>query len=106
MLERGLTPPLLVISDGAPGLIGAAEQVLGRSLRQRCLIHRARNVLAKVPKGAQAEVKAEYSKLFDGIKADAGQDAVDEVRRRIERFARRHEKLYRAAIKCHLSAPE
>jgi transposase-like protein len=100
LLERGLTPPLLVVSDGAPGLIGAAEQVLGRSLRQRCLIHRARNVLAKVPKGAQAELKAEYWKLFDEIEADAGQDAVDEVRRRIDRFARRHEQLYPAAIKC------
>ncbi len=37
---RGLRPPLLVISDGAAGLIGAAESVLARSLRQKCLIHR------------------------------------------------------------------
>ena len=46
---RGLGDPLLVISDGGPGLIGAAEIVFYRSLRQRCLIHRARNILAKVP---------------------------------------------------------
>ena len=39
---RGLRPPLLVISDGAAGLISAAESVLARSLRQRCLIHRSR----------------------------------------------------------------
>lgn len=32
---RGLVPPLLVVSDGAPGLIGAAEVVLAHSLRQR-----------------------------------------------------------------------
>jgi hypothetical protein len=37
---RGLPPPLLVISDGAAGLINAAESVLARSLRQKCLIHR------------------------------------------------------------------
>ena len=43
-----------MISDGAAGLIGAAERTLGAALRQRCLIHRARNVLAKVPKDAQA----------------------------------------------------
>ncbi len=55
LVERGLRPPLLVISDGAAGLISAVEQALPRSLRQRCLIHRARNVLAKVPAGAQAE---------------------------------------------------
>ena len=45
----GLRAPLLVVSDGAPGLIAAVELVFPHSLRQRCLIHRARNVLAKVP---------------------------------------------------------
>jgi hypothetical protein len=39
---RGLRPPLLVISDGAAGLISATESVLARSLRQKCLIHRSR----------------------------------------------------------------
>ena len=38
---RGLRPPLLVISDGAAGLINATESVLARSLRQKCLIHRS-----------------------------------------------------------------
>ena len=42
---RGLRPPLLVISDGAAGLINAAETALPRSLRQRCLIHRMRNAI-------------------------------------------------------------
>lgn len=62
---RGLGPPLLVISDGAAGLIAAAETTLGSSLRQRCLIHRARNVLSKVPAEAQRQVKADYWALFD-----------------------------------------
>jgi hypothetical protein len=35
--ERGLGCPLLVISDGAPGLIGAVECTMGAALRQRCL---------------------------------------------------------------------
>ena len=39
--ERGLACPLLVISDGAAGLIGAVERTMGAALRQRCLIHRA-----------------------------------------------------------------
>ena len=49
MVTRGLRAPLLVVSDGAPGLIAAVELVFPHSLRQRCAIHRARNVLAKVP---------------------------------------------------------
>ena len=41
LAARGLRSPLLVVSDGAKGLIGAAERVFQRSLRQRCLIHYA-----------------------------------------------------------------
>jgi Transposase, Mutator family len=37
LVERGLRAPLLVITDGAPGLIGAVELVLANSLRQRVL---------------------------------------------------------------------
>ena len=39
--DRGLPSPLLVISDGAPGLIAAIEQAFPKALRQRCLIHRS-----------------------------------------------------------------
>jgi Transposase, Mutator family len=41
LVARDLRPPLLVITDGAPGLLGAVEQVFPDSLRQRCLVHRA-----------------------------------------------------------------
>jgi putative transposase len=46
---RGLRDPLLVVTDGAPGLIRAVQDVLPRSLRQRCLAHKMRNLQAKVP---------------------------------------------------------
>ena len=48
--ERGLVCPLLVISDGAPGLVGAIERTMGAALRQRCLIHRARTCWPRCPK--------------------------------------------------------
>ena len=51
--DRGLASPLLIISDGAPGLIAAIEQAYPQALRQRCLIHRARNILAKIPAGCR-----------------------------------------------------
>ncbi len=106
LVSRGLTPPLLVISDGAPGLIGACEVVFPTSLRQRCLIHRCRNILAKVPKSAQAEVKAAFWKLFDDVESEPGQKAVDEVRGRITTFAEHYQPLYPAAVKCLLSDVE
>src|SRR5262249_624734 len=44
MRRRGLPDPLLVISDGAPGLIRAIEECFPRSERQRCLAHKLRNL--------------------------------------------------------------
>src|SRR6266540_3746332 len=41
LTDRGLRAPLLVVTDGAAGLIGAVEVVFAHSLRQRCLVHRA-----------------------------------------------------------------
>src|SRR6476646_3822368 len=101
--ERGLACPLLVISDGAAGLIGAVERTMGAALRQRCLIHRARNVLAKVPKNAQAEVKADYWAIFD-LPEDAqpGPDAVGKAQAKIDSFATRWRDSYPAAVRCLL----
>jgi putative transposase len=100
LVERGLRAPLLVITDGAPGLIGAVEVVFSNSLRQRCLVHRARNLLAKVPKHAQDEVKAAYWAIFDDIDAEPGEAAVAEARRRAQAFARRWRDRYPAAVAC------
>jgi putative transposase len=100
MTARGLRSPVLVISDGAPGLISAVEQAFPAALRQRCLIHRARNVLAKVPVAAQAEVKAAYWQVFDDITQPAGQTAVDEAMRRADAFTARYERVYPAAVAC------
>ena len=50
MVRLGLRAPVLVTTDGAPGLIRAVTEVWGRSLRQRCLAHRMRNILEKLPR--------------------------------------------------------
>jgi len=97
---RGLRDPLLVISDGGQGLIGAAEIVFDRSLRQRCVIHRARNILAKVPAHAQAKVKADFWKIFDDIDAEPGAAAQAVARSRAKAFASKWRKLYPAAVDC------
>lgn len=47
---RGLRSPLLVVSDGAPGLIRAITELWPEADRGRCVVHRLRNVLAKLPK--------------------------------------------------------
>jgi putative transposase len=106
--DRGLPSPLLAISDGAPGLIAAIEQAFPKALRQRCLIHRARNVLAKVPTGMQAEVKDAYWKLFDteDLKTQPGPKLVELVDHRVTEMAGRYAATYPAAMKCLLADRE
>ena len=58
MKARGLKDPLLVTSDGAPGIIKAIEVAFPRAERQRCLAHRMRNLAAKVPEDVWPEFKA------------------------------------------------
>lgn len=112
---RGLRPPLLAISDAAPGLLSALEQVFPQSLRQKCLIHRARNVLAKVPAEAQTELKNAYWNLFDlddvldgndGPQLVPGPELVAFVQARIEVFATTYRSRYPAAVKCLLTDRE
>ena len=49
LIARGLGAPMLIVADGAPGLVKAIEQCWPASDRQRCCVHRARNLYAKVP---------------------------------------------------------
>jgi len=58
MRARGLGDPLLVVSDGAPGIIKAIDTGFPRSERQRCLAHRMRNLAAKMPEDIWPELKA------------------------------------------------
>jgi putative transposase len=103
--DRGLACPLLVISDGAPGLIGAIEQVFPKALRQRCLVHRCRNILAKIPAGMQAEVKDAYWAIFgtEDLKTPPGPRLVEIIDHRIDEFAARYQALYPAAVKILLT---
>jgi putative transposase len=105
---RGLPSPLLVISDGAPGLIAAIEQAFPQALRQRCLIHRARNIVAKVPAGMQAEIKDAYWALFDtgDLTTEPCPKLVEVVDHRITEMAHRYSATYPAAMKCLLADRE
>lgn len=64
MRARGLGDPVLVISDGAPGVIRAIEECFPRSARQRCLAHRMRNLAAKVPSDLWPDFKARATAAY------------------------------------------
>jgi putative transposase len=67
-------------------------------------LHRSRNILAKIPKNAQAAVKADYWAIFDLPEdVEPGHDAVQVVQARIDTVARRWRDSYPAAVRCLLA---
>lgn len=63
-VARGLREPLLVVMDGAPGLVKAVKRVWPRAYRQRCQVHKMRNILAKLPRLMQTKMKGLVQQVF------------------------------------------
>ena len=81
---RGMADPILVASDGAPGLIRGIEEVFPHSLRQRCLVHKIRNLANKVPEERWREVKAQALAAWQAISPMAARNGAEEFRRLYE----------------------
>ena len=64
LVARGVRDPLLVIMDGAPGLVKAVKRVWPHAYRQRCQVHKMRNVLSKLPRLMQATMKKLVQQVF------------------------------------------
>jgi len=64
LVARGLRDPLLVIMAGAPGLVKAVKRVWPHAYRQRCHVHKMRNILAKLPRLMQATMKKLVQQVF------------------------------------------
>jgi putative transposase len=95
LIARGLGAPLLIVADGAPGLIKAVEQCWPASDRQRCAVHRVRNLLAKLPERERERVRQAYWQALH--------DATDERdgKQRLEAFVDQLDAAgYTAAAKC------
>ena len=73
LVERGLDPQAvqLGIMDGLPGLAAAFEESFPVARAARCWVHKARNVLSKVPARYEAAFKADW----DGMQYADGRDA-------------------------------
>lgn len=76
LVSRGLRAPMLVVMDGAPGLIAAVKQTWKKVPRQRCTAHKTRNVINRVPRKHQNRVKRELAKIFHAPNLEAAKRAV------------------------------
>jgi len=59
MRKRGATQVDLIVTDGHNGLLAAVKELFPATPRQRCLLHKQRNVLHAVPRRVRHEVETE-----------------------------------------------
>lgn len=85
MQRRGLPVPTLVCSDGAPAVLAVIEELYPLSLRQRCTMHKTRNILDKVPQTCENEVKSAVRAIWDAPNRATADLLVKDF---IERFGR------------------
>jgi putative transposase len=79
LVARGLHGVQLVISDAHVGLKQAIAEVFVGAAWQRCRVHFMRNLLARVPKAAQAMVAATVRTIFQQASRGAAQRQLREV---------------------------
>jgi transposase-like protein len=84
LVARGLHGVQLVVSDAHAGLKQAITEVFVGAAWQRCRVHFMRNLLARVPKTAQAMVAAAVRPIFQQPDRDAAQRQLREVCRTLE----------------------
>jgi len=92
LVGRGLKMPLLVVSDGSPGLIRAIKETWPTVARQRCVVHRIRNVLARVPKKGHKQIQKALNAIFYAA-------SLEEALAAAKAFAAKWQDVYPEAVK-------
>ena len=88
LVERGLDPTVrrLFIIDGAKALSKAIRRTFGRDTAiQRCQIHKARNILERLPKSMRASVRRVLRQAWEMDDAERTETLIRNLARRLER---------------------
>lgn len=70
---RGATKIDLIVTDGHDGLLAAVDELFPATLRQRCLVHKQRNVMNAIPKREQQQVATELAGIWKQEKKEDAQ---------------------------------
>jgi transposase-like protein len=90
LIERGLDPQVcrLFIIDGAKALKKAIRNTFGpHTPIQRCQVHKARNILDRLPKGLHAPVRKALRQAWEMDDADKAEKLLRNLARRLEKEA-------------------
>ena len=76
--QRGLeAEPKCAVGDGCLGFWKALSEVYGETRKQRCWVHKTRNVLDKLPKHLQKKAKAELHDIWMAETKEEAEKAFD-----------------------------
>ena len=91
---RGLAAaPEIAVGDGALGFWKAVDEIFPTTRHQRCWVHKAANVLNKVPKSVQPNMKADLREVRDAPDRATAEAA-------IAVFAEKYGAKYAKAVEC------
>ncbi len=88
LIARGLHPavPRLFIIDGAKVLSKAIRRTFGHAAAiQRCQVHKARNIMERLPKSLHASVRRALRQAWELDDADKADKLIRTLARRLER---------------------
>lgn len=80
LYHRGVQHLLLGIFDGLPGLETTFRRLYPKADVQRCIVHKMRNTLSKVRKVDQAELAADFRKVYKADQLEQAQEAFQKVK--------------------------
>jgi putative transposase len=89
---RGVSQVDLLVTDGHEGLLAAVADLFPITLRQRCLVHKQRNVMSAVPKREQQEVMTELKGIWQ-------QETKQEALLNLAAFKAKYHKRYPEAVR-------
>ena len=89
---RGVSQIDLIVTDGHDGLLAAVADLFPATLRQRCLVHKQRNVMSAIPKREQQEVTTELAGIFK-------QENKEEALLNLAAFKAKYQKRYPEAVR-------
>jgi transposase-like protein len=63
--SRGVSDVDLIVTDGHEGLLAAVAALFTATPRQRCLVHKQRNVMSAIPKREHDQIAAELAGIWN-----------------------------------------
>jgi putative transposase len=91
--RRGATQMDLIVTDGHDGLLAAVSEQFSATPRQRCLVHKLRNVMSAIPRREREDVQADLTGIW---KQEKKEDALTNLHAFEAKYTQRYPEAVRS----------